>query len=1029
MSLDELLEVDHRAHTDTRRSAYAAQDLKRFFSEQNQITFDYYLEASGRSRNEVLDALATSVASDAVIAGEAWYGLLAEVLTTPFIRNADPNILGAEGLRKPVFPLLHWADLQLAPWASRYGSAWRNLRRSLLVLLSDQLNAVTVKVAVLEASIWALGRTDGAKSEDAFSAALAASPRMIQRFYLTYPALARLAATITTQWAVNCDELLSRFLKDRAAIDTAFPALTGRALTLIEGTGADLHNHGRQVLRLGFEGGGRLIYKPRPAAVDTSYQSLLAWWNRTGAGPAMRPIGLLDQGDYGWFEFVEREELQTPDQAAAFYRRHGVHLALLYLLKGTDFHFENVIASGEHPILIDLETLFHGDAHEPDSRPPTPSQTALRYSIFQTGLLPGWGEGDRFNPGPDISGIGGREGQHFRAKGEVIVEDEEGALRVEWRKQPVEERANRPRLAGEALNPGLYADAVREGFEVCYRRMMAHAGDLLEASGLERALRDAQIRHVPTGTVVYTSLLRRAAHPDFLRRTVHRELLFATLAWRIRGRPGTAGLLDSEIACLRRGDVPKFMTRPSTTAMWDDDGKVIEDYLARPSAEVVTSRLAGLSEENLAFQDGIVALGMATLLRRGEPGADLAEPWMASDEVLGPGEIEAEVGALVGRLTGSVLDGKGRYDWIGVAQDEYGGCRIDGVGPDLYDGAPGIGLFLAHAGRRLDDARALEIGYGCGKAAVAAFGETLVRLGGGFMGAAGQAHAVMRLAEIYDEPGWTRTVLGRLVEAADTIAGDRFFDLIAGSAGLCGVLVAACRDNPDQGLVDLAVAGAEHLIASKVECERGWGWPARNSPVPLTGFSHGAAGVGWALMHVGALAGRPDLIEAGRAAFDYERSVFSHEHEGWPDFREMPGVQGPVYASAWCHGRPGIGLARATLPPHLIGETERQEIAVAVAVMRQAPLAGSDCLCHGEIGNIETLLAAGRALGDGALISLARNRAATAVRRARARGAWRCGAAPDIPSPGLMTGLAGVGYGLLRIHDPDRVPSILTLGL
>jgi lantibiotic modifying enzyme len=33
----------------------------------------------------------------------------------------------------------------------------------------------------------------------------------------------------------------------------------------------------------------------------------------------------------------------------------------------------------------------------------------------------------------------------------------------------------------------------------------------------------------------------------------------------------------------------------------------------------------------------------------------------------------------------------------------------------------------------------------------------------------------------------------------------------------------------------------------------------------------------------------------------------------------------------------------------------------------------------------------------------------------------------EVESPGLMTGLAGIGYGLLRLAKPARVPSILTL--
>jgi lantibiotic modifying enzyme len=43
------------------------------------------------------------------------------------------------------------------------------------------------------------------------------------------------------------------------------------------------------------------------------------------------------------------------------------------------------------------------------------------------------------------------------------------------------------------------------------------------------------------------------------------------------------------------------------------------------------------------------------------------------------------------------------------------------------------------------------------------------------------------------------------------------------------------------------------------------------------------------------------------------------------------------------------------------------------------------------------------------------------------RGGWRCGIPGGVETPGLMMGLAGIGYGLLRVGAADRVPSVLAL--
>ncbi|NEE32664.1 DUF4135 domain-containing protein, partial [Streptomyces sp. SID7982] len=86
-----------------------------------------------------------------------------------------------------------------------------------------------------------------------------------------------------------------------------------------------------------------------------------------------------------------------------FYRRQGALLALLHALDGTDLHHENLIACGPHPVLVDVETLFHpplGPARSAD-----PAARALHDSVHRVGLLPQLLVGD--TTALDMSAIGG----------------------------------------------------------------------------------------------------------------------------------------------------------------------------------------------------------------------------------------------------------------------------------------------------------------------------------------------------------------------------------------------------------------------------------------------------------------------------------------------------------------------------------------------------------------------------------------------------------------------------------------------
>ena len=40
---------------------------------------------------------------------------------------------------------------------------------------------------------------------------------------------------------------------------------------------------------------------------------------------------------------------------------------------------------------------------------------------------------------------------------------------------------------------------------------------------------------------------------------------------------------------------------------------------------------------------------------------------------------------------------------------------------------------------------------------------------------------------------------------------------------------------------------------------------------------------------------------------------------------------------------------------------------------------------------------------------------------------WLCGVPLGVETPGLMTGLAGIGYELMRLAAPEIVPSVLVL--
>ena len=89
-------------------------------------------------------------------------------------------------------------------------------------------------------------------------------------------------------------------------------------------------------------------------------------------------------------------------------------------------------------------------------------------------------------------------------------------------------------------------------------------------------------------------------------------------------------------------------------------------------------------------------------------------------------------------------------------------------------------------------------------------------------------------------------------------------------------------------------------------------------------------------------------------------------------------------------------------------------------------LGDNHSLGDGDLGYIDLLLAAADALQDDSLIELSGQLASAVVEDIERNGAR--GAAPlGVESPGWTNGLAGIGYGLLRVAAPGTTASFAAL--
>ena len=147
----------------------------------------------------------------------------------------------------------------------------------------------------------------------------------------------------------------------------------------------------------------------------------------------------------------------------------------------------------------------------------------------------------------------------------------------------------------------------------------------------------------------------------------------------------------------------------------------------------------------------------------------------------------------------------------------------------------------------------------------------------------------------------------------DLIAADKQLDVMGGSAGAILGLLRLYRDiaiqRRAQARDKVRRASASLNPGSGPEGRRCWSGQG-SGPQALNGMSHGAAGFAYALASLAAATGRDEFATAASECIAFENSSFDAERNNWPDLR---GDGEPGWPCQWCHGAPGIGLARIAM--------------------------------------------------------------------------------------------------------------------
>ncbi|MBI5320401.1 type 2 lanthipeptide synthetase LanM family protein [Bradyrhizobium sp.] len=851
--------------------------------------------------------------------------------------------------------------------------------------------------------------------------------------------MARLLATALSQWVRNVGEFDKRLFEDLPEIERAFGRQkpSGRLIAVETGL-SDPHDGGRTVVSVEFSSGLRIIYKPRSLGVERAYFDFAAAINRLDVLLPFRILTILDRGDYGWVEFVEHRSCASEEEVRRYYRRSGNLLCLVYALNGSDFHFENLIAAGEHPVPIDLETICHHRMEIGGGDDVDEMTERLRLSVLATDLLPDPVKLD--HQYFDISAFAHSDAEEGEADVVIWKRVNTDGMDYVCERQPPRPARNLPKLNGKTAVLDSYTTIILEGFEEAYRFLQQKADLLLDETGPLRAMFSHHSRFIYRPTALYSLILQRALHPSYVRDGVDFALQFEVLARKLieaPDRPMTWPLIEAEMASLWQLDIPRFTARGDETALRLGPENSVAGCFADSAWNATRAKIRGLNESDLRWQRSLIAgsfdvrsanLGTDPATAREEFGdiEPLAEDALLSVAVDLANEIEAK----------ALRQSNGDLGWM-VLHYSPAAARytLQPMENDLYNGRAGVGLFfaalekflpgstyraLAHAAlkpvrrwiRTAPDAELMEFGFG------------------GYAGLASIAYGLTKAGQLLGEDDLIAdaAIAARRIRSTQ-IEKDDSLDAMSGAAGAIPALLACYAATADEKILATAVACGRHLLQRRVPDQFGFRtWPTLEQR-HITGFSHGAAGIAYALLQLYKVTGDAGFYEAAADAIGFEGRAFVADHNNWQDYRRAATglAQGPQFCMAWCHGAPGIGLGRIAALDVMDTSEVRRDIEAALVSTSQADLLPRDHLCCGNTGLMDTLCSAGEQFPEGDWSRKARQLAARTVARGNRRGSFSIAFENGFFNPSLFQGTAGVGYQLLRLADPARIPSVLLL--
>lgn len=681
----------------------------------------------------------------------------------------------------------------------------------------------------------------------------------------------------------------------------------------------DSHQQANAVAILVF-GNKKVVYKPRNLELSLSFERFLDWCTENSNLLDLRfPKGIYKK-EYSYNAFIEKKNCADSESVEKFYTRYGYLVAICYLLGINDLHMENIIAEGEYPIIIDIETMFQPHLmFENESVFSKITHHLQLDSVMNSSLLP-----KNLNIGikkeVELSALNGKEVKtSSKIFGPTGINTDQ--FHFEQQEAYFKGGNNIPQNnQDEEVDFQEYRLKILEAFQDFMTFVMERKQEFIQ---LLDVFKGKKIRVLTKGTEQYAMMLRYASHPNYNSEMKYRERLMMN-AWAYPYRDKR--IVSSEVRDLIFNDIPIFYAYTDSTDIIDSRNKSYDNYFESSGLQDAIQRIQALDQTKIKEQYKIMllSLGVAdSYLNEKTRFTELSKITRKFDYV-------KESESIAQDLIKDMVRFEDEVSFVNLATNDEQHWYLESSDGSLYSGLSGIGLLF------------LNLYQKTGKDVYFSYYKKLLNTAikyskhqpykGAFDGWLSPIYPMLveykNLGTLVDEEFLNLTIK-KLNELSDEhVQKFEQFDYISGLAGILRLIEKINNTLEDKKVSNQTIKIIEAILKEKIT--------QKDKSLNSVGIAHGLSGIALAL----ASCQEVDK-EAIRDLFSKEMSLHIKDED----------------RHKWCWGIPGMIQARIEVLKYFENQDIEEQLKLLVTkfekYLDEIPL--DDSLCHGTGGILKTI--------------------------------------------------------------------------